>query len=201
LVKSSALQPVRNEQEALPRIFGGVGQTQVRGMIAKQRLIAKRTGDTSLQDAGCTVLTPRDPNNGVAEFKFQQGGGKKTFPNAPNMKSMVDEAYSWQLRPLGPLKIVFGVDIDFSGEDQFDEEFMHLYGRAAGISSTEMSRARGLRTYDSAPGQQSIVDQVVFGRDMDFSRENQHDEDFLSMYTDRAGKPSNGSAVPRNRVD
>ncbi|CAE8696174.1 unnamed protein product, partial [Polarella glacialis] len=91
LVKSSALQPVRNEQEALPRIFGGVGQTQVRGMIAKQRLIAKRTGDTSLQDAGCTVLTPRDPNNGVAEFKFQQGGGKKTFPNAPNMKSMVDE--------------------------------------------------------------------------------------------------------------
>jgi len=126
-----------------------------------------------------------------------RSNGLRTYENAPMTQSVVDQ-------------VVFGRDMDFSGETQFDEDFAKMmYDGCAGKKSwevgpegvkTELSedfplmappRRPGVRTYLNAPMCQSIVDQVVFGRDMDFSGDTQFDEEFTSvMYGGCSGKAS-----------
>mmetsp|Transcript_1326 Transcript_1326/g.3805 ORF Transcript_1326/g.3805 Transcript_1326/m.3805 type:complete len:289 (+) Transcript_1326:94-960(+) len=57
----------------------------------------------------------------------------------------------------------------------------------AGIMRQE-PRKRCTRQYENTPMQQSIVDQVVFGRDMDFSGETQFDEEFIRLFQGSAGR-------------
>lgn len=57
----------------------------------------------------------------------------------------------------------------------------------AGVTREE-PRRRCMRQFESAPAQQSIVDQVVFGRDMDFSGATQYDEAFISLFEGYAGR-------------
>lgn len=47
---------------------------------------------------------------------------KKTFANAPNLQSSVDS-------------IVFGRDMDFSGDTKYDEEFTSMFDKMAGLPS------------------------------------------------------------------
>merc|ERR1712183_451884 len=83
----------------------------------------------------------------------------------------------------------FGRDMDNSGEDQFDDEFMCMFNGAAGASSGKLeNKPKGLHPFPNAPTMQSIVDQVVFGRDMDYSGETQFDQDFMKMYEGSAGR-------------
>merc|ERR1719263_1515358 len=89
-------------------------------------------------------------------------------------------------------QVVFGRDMDASGEDQFDEEFSGMYS-GAGLSSHELAQKAtqvGIKPFPNIPTMQSIVDQVVFGRDMDCSGEEQFDEEFYSMYKGAAGRPT-----------
>lgn len=48
----------------------------------------------------------------------------------------------------------------------------------------------GVKTFASSPMMQSTVDQVVFGRDMDFSGEEKFDREFTAMFDGSAGRPS-----------
>lgn len=98
------------------------------------------------------------------------------YPDAPGTQSIVDQ-------------VVFGRDMDFSGEEQYDESFMQMYAGGAGVRSGQLEdRDRGYRRYPSAPNMQSIVDQIVFNRDMDFSGDDQYDEEFLDMFAGSAGR-------------
>jgi len=103
--------------------------------------------------------------------------GTKSIPNAPTMQSVVDQ-------------VVFGRDMDFSGEDQFDEEYMAMFCQgAAGMRSDEFrGTQRGQRMFPNAPTMQSVVDQIVFGRDIDLSGEDQFDEEYLQGFRNSAGK-------------
>merc|ERR1712060_278649 len=58
---------------------------------------------------------------------------------------------------------------------------------------------RTVRLFPNSPQQQSVVDQVVFGRDMDFSGETQFDEEFTHMFQGSAGRPSWVTPTPRAR--
>mmetsp|Transcript_95014 Transcript_95014/g.174149 ORF Transcript_95014/g.174149 Transcript_95014/m.174149 type:complete len:180 (-) Transcript_95014:101-640(-) len=160
----------------LSRVFNGTATLadSVRGANGKNRLIAQRMGaaGSTLEDAGRTILAPT-PRQATPRRE-----GKKCYPNAPTLQSIVDQ-------------IVFGRDMDMSGEDQFDEEFMCMFKGACGAQSGVLeNRVQAKRTYENAPNQQSIVDQLVFNRDMDFSGETQYDEEFLHMYDGAAGKLS-----------
>lgn len=121
----------------------------------------------------------------------------KQFDHAPMQQSIVDQ-------------VVFGRDMDFSGETQFDVEFAQLFDGSAGRKSWETApegktvtkpsdvpgmspqraRGQGLRTWKESPTMQSLVDQVVFGRDIDMSGETQFDESFTQMFNGSAGRPS-----------
>lgn len=123
----------------------------------------------------------------------------KQFENTPLTQSIVDQ-------------IIFNRDMDFSGDDQFDNSFTNLYTGSAGKASwqpptagkavwdsafvpgmptvTAERRERGRRTYKNNPTQQSMVDQTVFGRDMDDSGDTAFDASFMKMYHNSAGCPS-----------
>lgn len=61
----------------------------------------------------------------------------------------------------------------------------------AASSTGPRCRMRTVRLYENAPMQQSLVDTVVFGRDVDFSGETQFDGDFIDkLFTGAAGKGS-----------
>lgn len=160
--------------EELPPVFSGnkhgaatyLGRCP--GAIAKEKLVASRTGLTS-------TLPRQIAGSAQPELRL----GKRCFPNTPLMQSVVDQ-------------VVFGRDMDASGADQFDEEFMGMY-EGAGLSSQELSRLamqQGIKSFQNIPTMQSVVDQVVFGRDMDFSGEDKFDSSFYSMYEGAAGKPT-----------
>jgi hypothetical protein len=151
------------------------------------------------------------------ELAFAAGGRrlqertrcKRQFENSPLQQSIVDQ-------------VVFGRDMDNSGETQFDEEFLSMFEGSAGLSSaarlirpegvrlytpnawpdfpgkeevlkpssaSSVERPKGRRNFHNAPNQQSIVDQVVFGRDMDMSGDSAFDEDFNAMFVGCAGRP------------
>lgn len=59
-------------------------------------------------------------------------------------------------------------------------------GPTAGVTPKE--RIRGVKLFENCPLQQSLVDQVVFGRDMDFSGDTQFDEEFIVTFNGAAGK-------------
>lgn len=59
-----------------------------------------------------------------------------------------------------------------------------------GHVSTTAMMVGGVRTFASSPMMQSTVDQVVFGRDMDFSGEEKFDREFTAMFDGSAGRPS-----------
>lgn len=123
----------------------------------------------------------------------------KQFENTPLTQSVVDQ-------------IIFNRDMDFSGNDQFDDSFVNLYTGSAGKASwhppplgkavwdpsyipgmptvTADRRDRGRRTYGNNPTQQSLVDQTVFNRDVDASGDSAFDESFMAMYNNSAGCPS-----------
>jgi len=112
--------------------------------------------------------------------------------------------------------VVFNRDIDFSGDSAFDPEFQQNFIGAAGKGSWKQkpdteaglraypegidsmpglpqrpqAHRLGLRTYESAPTYQSLVDNIVFNRDIDFSGESVFDEPFMRIFKDGAGKPS-----------
>jgi len=54
----------------------------------------------------------------------------------------------------------------------------------------EPPRQKGIRIYKDSPLQNSVVDQVVFGRDMDFSGAKQFSDGFMDMYKDSHGVKS-----------
>lgn len=59
----------------------------------------------------------------------------------------------------------------------------------------ESPRPKGVRIYKDSPFQNSVVDMVVFGRDMDFSGVKQFNDDFMDMYKDRFGIASTHTDV------
>lgn len=129
--------------------------------------------------------------------------GQRIYANVPTMQSQVDQ-------------VVFNRDMDMSGDDQFDEEFTTMFKGSAGQGSWEKpcqqarmindiigpdtstsssksprrSRQLGCRQYPKPPNQQSNLDQVVFGRDIGGSGDDQFDEEFICMFRNMAGKPS-----------
>lgn len=160
------------------------------GSLSKQYL---RSGDPVLQPAA-GLLT---------EHMKARRRGQRIYANVPTMQSQVDQ-------------VVFNRDMDMSGDDQYDEEFITMFKGSAGqgswekpcdearmipeiggpeasISSTKSprkARQLGYRMYPSAPNQQSNLDQVVFGRDTDNSGDDVFDEEFICMFKNMAGKPS-----------
>jgi len=83
---------------------------------------------------------------------FSPPCGLRTYPRAPIALSLVDS-------------VVFGRDIDNSGDSYFDEGFKDLFRNSAGSASWEQSeqgRMVGKRTYGNCPGQQSLIGKVAF---------------------------------------
>mmetsp|Transcript_44863 Transcript_44863/g.80773 ORF Transcript_44863/g.80773 Transcript_44863/m.80773 type:complete len:266 (-) Transcript_44863:96-893(-) len=77
------------------------------------------------------------------------------------------------------------------------EHVAHLFGGAAGAPRSGHEAAPNkLRTYPRGPNQQSVVDQIVLGRDVDFSGEDQYDEEHYRMFRG-AGGMSNKEADAR----
>lgn len=115
------------------------------------------------------------------------------FPNTPGQQSSVDQ-------------LVFGRDMDGSGDDMFDDDFMDMYLGSAGRPSWERPSetdmrlpgdggkvkkfAMGKRMYANIPNTQSSVDQVIFNHDMDFSGDSVFDETFSCMFEGCAGRKS-----------
>jgi len=128
----------------------------------------------------------------------KQNSHMRLFPHAPNQQSIIDS-------------VVFGRDIDQSGEEQFDEEFIVMFNGCAGKPSWEavdfherptvqdrtdaaaastnlMHRARGKHKLAGVPASQSAVDKVVFGRE---TVEDEFHKEFWDAYDrDVAGRPS-----------
>lgn len=59
-----------------------------------------------------------------------------------------------------------------------------------GSAGAVVNKPSSVRTFENSPMMQSTVDQVVFGRDMDYSGETKFDDEFIHMYVGSAGKPS-----------
>lgn len=73
-------------------------------------------------------------------------------------------------------------------EEAAAEHIAHLFGGAAGSGTFEHDGApKKLRTYPHAPIQQSVVDQLVLGRDVDFSGEDQYDKEHYHMFRGAGG--------------
>eukprot|EP00929_Paragymnodinium_shiwhaense_P068948 TRINITY_DN34778_c0_g1_i2.p1 TRINITY_DN34778_c0_g1~~TRINITY_DN34778_c0_g1_i2.p1 ORF type:complete len:281 (+),score=67.89 TRINITY_DN34778_c0_g1_i2:77-919(+) len=185
-------------QQELSRFFnGGTGKQVMNGVTTKLRVVAERRGEkAAVQAAAAVSLTPRTP---AAEMTLRppqplrgdppgsraagaptgamesRPRGTKLCPSAPTMQSLVDQ-------------VVFGRDMDNSGETVIDAEYLESYDGAAGLPSGVLeAKPHGPKAFPSAPAMQSIVDQVVFGRDMDFSGEDQYDEEFLQAFGGAAG--------------
>lgn len=131
----------------------------------------------------------------------------RAYPSAPNQQSVVDQ-------------VVFGQDMDFSGEEKFDQGYLSLFSGCAGqaswdgctcdvaelrfeefhpskssraiegISEEVKPRRQGKMLVPDAPAQKSIVDSVVFDRDVDGSGAAQFQVPYLEMFHGSAGKPS-----------
>lgn len=144
------------------------------------------------------------PAGGRLPFRLRS---VRAFPSAPNQQSVVDQ-------------VVFGQDMDFSGEEKFDQGYLCLFSGCAGMASwdgctgdaadlrfEEISfkpsntavdtttpevkpRRQGKMLVPDAPAQKSIVDTVVFGRDMDSTGDAQFQAAYLGMFHKSAGKPS-----------
>lgn len=144
------------------------------------------------------------PAGGRLPFRMRS---VRAYPSAPNQQSVVDQ-------------VVFGQDMDFSGEEKFDEGYLCLFNGCAGRASwdgctgdaadlrfeelgTKLSnsavdattpevkpRRQGKMLVPDAPAQKSIVDTVVFGRDMDNTGDAQFQSAYLDMFHESAGKPS-----------
>lgn len=168
------------DQLHLTGIFhGGAAPDSVRGAHAKRRAAAYRAG-AGLVSPGREIAEGGGPAAAMLRNPAAwRREGKRTYPNAPTMQSIVDQ-------------IVFGRDIDESGETQFDEDFMAMFREAAGAKTGVLAqRPQGLRPFPNAPTTQSVVDQVVFGRDVDFSGETQFDDDYMAQhYSGSAGRPT-----------
>lgn len=121
----------------------------------------------------------------------------RLYPHAPMQQSIVDQ-------------VVFGRDMDYSGEDQFDEEFLQMFNGCAGRGSWDTvneeevptskdtqalpaataqppQRRRGKHKMTAAPGAHSIIDKVVFGND---TCADELHEEFWIAYQGLAGRPS-----------
>lgn len=130
--------------------------------------------------------------------------GVKLFPFTPQSKSIVDQ-------------VVFNRDIDNSGEDLFsDPQFLQLFQDSAGRPSWKEQSAgkqmkpkhsgdawgtpdntkrdappRGRRKFHSMPLASSVVDTVVFGRDIDQSGgELERFRETAMIHKGAAGSPS-----------
>merc|ERR1740138_1070467 len=107
--------------------------------------------------------------------------------------------------------------MDKSGDDQLDEEYMTMFREAAGRpswvtkpqglrqvpeggmvekdmagdpSGAEGARPRGVRLFPNAPLNQSVVDTIVFGRDMDLSGNSRFGREYGTIHEGAAGSPS-----------
>lgn len=111
--------------------------------------------------------------------------GIRIYKDSPFQNSVVDE-------------VVFGRDMDFSGGNQFSDEFMSMYKDRHGVKSvhtdlnaTNVVANPGMRHYPSKPEQQSVVHKIVFGRECDgYAGAKPYGDEYLSMYDGAAGKPS-----------
>jgi len=110
--------------------------------------------------------------------------GKRYYHDTPFQQSVVDQ-------------VVFNRNMDFSGDNQFDATFTQMYKGRHGVKSliTDVAHSGEVedtkrRHYANVPAKQSIVDQVVFGHDIDFSGESQYDHEFMQLFDGRFGKPS-----------
>jgi hypothetical protein len=156
----------------------------------------------------CSPTSQRDPAvlppaGGRLPFRVRS---VRAYPNAPQQQSVVDS-------------VVFGQDMDFSGEDKFDEEYTCLFNGCAGRASWDgctcdvadlryeqepkknsqidegavqdvRPRRQGKMLVPAAPAQKSIVDTVVYNRDMDQSGDTQFHVAYLDMFHGSAGRPS-----------
>jgi len=121
------------------------------------------------------VAKPNEPHMGSPKKPW-----RKVYHGCPTQQSVVDT-------------VVFGRDMDFSGEDQFADAkgFMTMYDGAHGASTRQTrDRQKGIKTFPKTPLMQSVVDQVAFGRVMDFTGDTQFNEKFMGMYKGSYGKPS-----------
>eukprot|EP00931_Biecheleriopsis_adriatica_P055251 TRINITY_DN32611_c0_g1_i1.p1 TRINITY_DN32611_c0_g1~~TRINITY_DN32611_c0_g1_i1.p1 ORF type:complete len:347 (-),score=46.19 TRINITY_DN32611_c0_g1_i1:281-1195(-) len=131
--------------------------------------------------------------------------GVRLYPFVPHSKSVVDQ-------------VVFGHDIDESGENQFeDPHFLDLFQDRAGraswksqLQSKQMGPKEdkqvwgppkdersapilppGRRKFHGSPLASSVVDDIVFGHDIDQSgNDEERFESMLCMHTGAAGAPS-----------
>lgn len=175
-------------------------------------------GDASRRSAECRAAslrrpasTPLDEEDSLLdselEARYRHRPEKRMFPNSPMTQSFVDT-------------VVFGRDMDMSGDSQFDEEYVGMFNGSAGLpswaehpegqrifpeaSSSTWGKAndgkfppQGLRHYPNAPVSCSVVDQVVFGHDIDGSGDNAFTgEEYLCMHSGAAGVAS-GVERPR----
>jgi len=163
----------------LPRIFSGDATPNlVRGGHVKQRMIAHRSGVPSSLPP---VVQTTDADDAAVRACFPPGG-KRIFANAPTTQSVVDT-------------VVFNRDIDFSGETQFDEDFMSMFQGAAGAASAAQHRKESKKVYPKPPMGQSDVDKVVFGRDLDMSEDSRFNGELMQIFDGSAGRPTAGNKI------
>lgn len=150
---------------------------------------------------------PEPPAGDVARFPPagrafpERTRNVRLFDNSPGQQSLVDQ-------------VVFGRDVDQSGESQIDPEFITMFDGSAGRGSWTISekdkafdtlvrtrgaaaatlahprRPEGKRVYPNARFQQAAVEQVIFGRDADRTAEEPADKEFNSLFDNSAGRAS-----------
>jgi len=106
--------------------------------------------------------------------------GLRTYPRAPIALSLVDS-------------VVFGRDIDNSGDSYFSEDFCAMFQNRAGQASWNAADlSQGLRTYSHGHSDSGLIQQVVFGHGQDRppGQPPPIDERVRSMFSDCAGRPS-----------
>lgn len=143
-----------------------------------------------------------DPEQALLLALQAKKTGVRLYPFNPHCKSIVDQ-------------VVFSHDIDNSGEDHFkDPDFLNMYQDSAGrpswnvpISSSKQMRPkadgatwgpqgsrdvpRGRRLFAGSPLASSVVDNVVFGHDIDASGEDgERFDGIAAMNLGAAGCPS-----------
>jgi len=114
------------------------------------------------------------------------------MPRAPIALSLVDT-------------VVFGRDLDFSGESHFDQAYIQHFGDRAGQASWNKPEhlstyhgEPGKRIFNIGPGQQSQFSQTVFGHDL--GGEVRWAEEYSGMFPENcAGRPSWAESPPAMR--
>lgn len=111
--------------------------------------------------------------------------GRKLFWDSPAQKSIVDQ-------------VVFGRDMDYSGDAQFDDVYYDMFNdcygmrtKASDMNTTGLSVRTGSRHLKHVPQRQSAVHELVFGHDTvgpDASKRGAMQ--FNKMYEGAHGKPS-----------